>query len=1499
MISIYDHFKNDIDERSKNIITKLYSHEMDDKLMKIMLMIIYGDKFEERNIVEFRGIIDLLKESEDPLKVLNFVDQLTRSEISLDDIQILDGENSGSWKKKILTEFVCEFYGHKGCTDYGSRISQSLIRVAATRIFSDPEQSIMELPVNSVDSYNMLEGRKSVGKFGMGFFSIFYWLTEPLNGDFKRKMTIKTRYYKDEGENRTMESYEVNLKWTNEGLLVVKNDLPKNFEFNGKEQTTGTEITLDFTEYPIKDSNVKLMYNYMNRLKLIEGATIYLNDEKLNKFTSDNIVNVYISREKVVISDNASGISFETLENSLLVPSSSTKKRDTIKDVYKSPIIEEHNEELVMSGKEEPSFIILVNGVAIVKIKLSGFDSYIITLPYNSKLPVSRDDILFTSYEIDYFDRSMIELIKMLLHRRNLIEIFEAFEEYITKNKSDFLTKLMKRYRKEIELSQYILLPYTEFWKKFLEKVDPSKLPYFIYYDRPNMFNTEKKLKKFLDPISHSNVFKLRKVIIFNSGRDSDTGELSEYLFVSDEFKNDLSKVALKENRMLLVPYNDNYQVNIYDSNFFKHFDIENSFKYYITPFSISLPKIFTDSERVVINNIRNGNFNQILTTLSLMKMCVLKKFENFDYYDEPNEYYFERLTSLICTFFVNNNIDVNEVIPYIIELNSKIMNFKLSILKIYGYKPYIQVISCSNLVDVNTNYGLNISCESYKKLFKDCVTCLIDVISSQKSTGKIQYPSFSKFLPVFLNGSLFGNINTDSFLKELWEVVDNTFYPVESFIILQILRVVGYNVSAPSYISNLQNKGIKLNISGLGMYLLSELRNKVTPLSLKYYLIEDVYGNNYLLLSKIINPMVEIGTSYINYLSSKLINRSINVVGIYKFTAKQLIEYVFNNKVGNNFDQVFGKLSLEFPTYKQKERKLQILEIAVNEGTTKDFIQSVLTELIQNSTDAIRSTGGNSNVNIYIGDNTISIKDNIGFENIINIMIPFLSSKNPNDPNVTGEMGSGFFNVYRQPFVKEVNITTSFKGKKRILKAEPLVENNNVYDIIYTIDYYDTNESDGTEVRLIFNNDLSMIASLVAEATIFTKFYLSFISGIILKLNDNLVQKEFYEVYEDYGIKTYIVKDTITNSYVMTNGIPLMPLGDFIKSLDNNKAMDYNLETIFNKYCQNSIIIDINKDIYTPTQARNKVQIKPTVDIKLMNESILNGFYYALNRIYIESVFSNMHEELFRNTSSSADPTQLKISKIDKYKSFLPLFPKNFTISEINYGSIKDLMDSYIERRDKPEDESNLPQFLSVLKWFSNKEFPTQTMFDDKGNITEDITKSVPPPPPVPFTILQPFSDIYWKKLLLLYERGILITNKFGRNRTPPRIMIGSIDFSTLAYYDPSTHQIVFNKLRFDPEELRKELLKFKGKDLSSITSSFIMNKVIKQYFSSSIPTPTLVHEFGHAIDNQAHNSSSHGITNIKIRNSGNLDFEDMASQVYQEAIGLGLINEFLETVV
>lgn len=54
-----------------------------------------------------------------------------------------------------LSNIICTSIRPKlSCTTLGEKISSALIRVASSRIFSIPKQSFLELPVNSIDSYN-------------------------------------------------------------------------------------------------------------------------------------------------------------------------------------------------------------------------------------------------------------------------------------------------------------------------------------------------------------------------------------------------------------------------------------------------------------------------------------------------------------------------------------------------------------------------------------------------------------------------------------------------------------------------------------------------------------------------------------------------------------------------------------------------------------------------------------------------------------------------------------------------------------------------------------------------------------------------------------------------------------------------------------------------------------------------------------------------------------------------------------------------------------------------------------------------------------------------------------------------------------------------------------------------------------------------------------------------------------------------------------------------
>jgi hypothetical protein len=81
------------------------------------------------------------------------------------------------------------------------------------------------------------------------------------------------------------------------------------------------------------------------------------------------------------------------------------------------------------------------------------------------------------------------------------------------------------------------------------------------------------------------------------------------------------------------------------------------------------------------------------------------------------------------------------------------------------------------------------------------------------------------------------------------------------------------------------------------------------------------------------------------------MISREIEIGNMYKFSCKSLIKYVYNNDLNEN---TFQELTDSYHLFNHKDVKLQLVEISVNEGTNKCFINSILTELIQNSVDAL-----------------------------------------------------------------------------------------------------------------------------------------------------------------------------------------------------------------------------------------------------------------------------------------------------------------------------------------------------------------------------------------------------------------------------------------------------------------------------------------------------------------------------------------------------------------
>lgn len=1470
--SVYDIFKDDISEHDMKILRRagLINESVD--VMKINLLILKQFFVKESKLYDYKGFAQLLMNSKNPIATLDYIlnshddndlnnnereerIEERKEERKEERIEERIEEKRENINHKILTEFVCEIFNPNGCSALGKKISESLIRVAATRIFSEPEQSIMELPVNSVDSYNSLKGRKSVGKFGMGFFSILYWISEPLNSQYFRKLSIYSTY----NHNGSLISYVVHLKWSENGLILQKEYLeqsPINDLKNQGRLVTGTKIVLDCNQHNLSNENIQRMKDQLYKLFPIEGATIYLNSVPINRIF-DDIVNVYIANNIIIIDDNATGISDETLIKSLLVPSSSTKQRINETEPYREP-------ELVEFQRNELN--IIVNGVCINNIRLDYVDhplnlkhAFNIYMPYNSNLPVSRDNIVYLpdSIEIKVFYKSIKTLINNIaIKTGSLISIFKLLEKYVSINKSEILGKLVLKLRTTIENSNYTLIPNMDFWIRLRTTFPPNIKSKLIIYDNVNIYNTEKKLEEIFASQIRKDIYKLRNVIFGNFSKKISTNGLTTYLFLSNDVNNanDIASLALSNETTFLIPSSDNYDPEFFDGDLNK---LSVYKKYKLHP-----------------------------NVMSIAKICLLtyrRKFENFDKLSLFDDY-IQRIVLFISPMILDNDFFAS----FLSSLNSKISNIEINIS--YGSSPCIYNIPTPVFSHIDNKIEIEKIIHGEQRIderlvpaLKRILMFLVEMTWDKSGSNHVYLPDVCRY-NLFFTYQKFSSKNKIKLNQKIKEVLVGINLCVNDSELYIFLAVISH------FFFNLNNVG---NISGISSYIINEIRRKISSEELldliKIYhsnLTNGMYLYSRLLESLILS--VEQFYTYQNVARQKIF---VEISGVYKFSCKSLIEYVYNNELTESY---LSDLNETYKDFDYKKTKLQIVEISVNEGTNKSFITSVLTELVQNSVDAIRSSSNpsvNKDIDITIADNAISVRDYIGFDDIINILIPFLSSKNPNDPNVTGEMGTGFFNVYRRPWTKFVVITSIKNGKKKTVKATPLHENNIVYDIEYFVNIENTNENNMTEISIFLNRDNALLAQTVTDATVFTHSYLSFIRSANVKLNGLSVNTTSEICYPESNIteqkyseigQVLIVDNKTVSSYILTNDIPFIPLDDFISYFNSDM-----LTNLYDRFGRNSIIINLNKNIYKPTQARNKITLTPGYE-KLFFEFIYHGIYNAILSLYCKGYYY-IENEIISFTGSKCNYKQLMLSRNDDYS------PQNTKVPGLivylsgvayQFETITHLINSVISQiPDYKQIEYSTLASKVLYKWFSNKQDK-----DDDSNV-----RIVKKRETVRFEKLQIFINIYWRMFHQLIDEKILICNK--PTIEPPQIFSEDLRSDLLGYYKQSVHKIFMNMNEYDVEIFNKEISKFKELNSSNVTS-FNMNSVLLKYFSPCKPANTLLHEIGHAFTSGEHGNSYHDVTNVRILGSNNLPYDDMCLMIFKQCVERGLMNEYIETL-
>lgn len=331
----------------------------------------------------------------------------------------------------------------KICSTNGEKISNVLIKDAISHIFNVDEQFIVELIVNGFDA--QIAG-KTVGKFGMGFFSALV----PIVKNPGTVLSILTKHKPDPTESLTI-NYCAKLKIEGGILKMRMENYPEDTSFI---YTSGTQILYEFKSN-IDDNVVKNLLTEILKLQFYKKGQLFVSSdipyisEKLigelkegthfHKLNSSEIINeeyknnevfVSLNERSIIITDKGKGINSDVLLTKLLVPASSTKEIID-EEIEEDPIIifDESNITDLYARESDSKLWINVGGVNVYNNTIvtndDNFD-YVLDLELGFDVPVARNDVLLkTETDFEIIGMHISKIMDNIVHSHKNIHTFE------------------------------------------------------------------------------------------------------------------------------------------------------------------------------------------------------------------------------------------------------------------------------------------------------------------------------------------------------------------------------------------------------------------------------------------------------------------------------------------------------------------------------------------------------------------------------------------------------------------------------------------------------------------------------------------------------------------------------------------------------------------------------------------------------------------------------------------------------------------------------------------------------------------------------------------------------------------------------------------------------------------------------------------------------------------------------------------------------------------
>ncbi len=1467
-------------------------------------------------------------------------------------------------KNYKISDLVCaiinstspeEFFGRvngngKVCTQISSSIASNIIRVASRRIFTDPYRSFVEPIANSIDSYRELNGNKSnVGKFGMGFFSLLYWLQ-----DADSNITIESSYKISDDKY---------CKWS---AVLTYNLQEDQYYFNlinsvnTNDKKTGATIILNinkaFSPYgvissierafiEVKDIRINYRsYNMGNRLQQI--------NKSINPI---GVVDVKIvANTKIIFDDQAKGLSLATFLTKLLVPSVSTKTIKTFIDnsiMWDKPMSYYKPKSIPFN---ESYFIITVGDIGIYMSRKYASGLYIWALPAQTPLPVSRDDIILSDpkfYEVAL--QELKRLIDITLEKNgsidDLFDYLNTYAEYASDINIYNIIDDAKIYLTN-HPDVYLVPKYmSKFYNDIIYPITKTKTKY-ISSDLINVSKLNDHL--FSSFIIDNTTFNNMTIIVVPNvkkfGDVYNTGGLVNILFVDKNFI-DANLTDWSDKLVKISNINLYYSVDKIESNLLLDSVIKNMIISkdklivdYVYKFKDIVSTAAQKEELRYDNIVISGDILYIeLYNAIITPIYDIGKFVKYDRKVTDTLY---QIIYIAISTLINRDLEYSNELSYI-ELNPFKLNSKI-------YELF--ATSITNIIDKNIPDHDVYVIKNDKERYYLLNTFMFMYKSLTETKSRTVY-LFNPIDFLIFDMTMTGDINLQKWFVD---------YMVDKHYIYGIYMMIVIHTNTMYFIEN-RNKHFKSMVE----FIYKEISSRYSIDILKSNIEDIISGSS--TIQNLNSFMYKIYTAINQYNSIKSLQNvkfsfyDINPIKsydtFYTFNAKQLINYIFKNDV-----DLSGPINWLHNVEKDSgDIQLQSLEIAINEGTSKPFITSVITELTQNAVDASRSNitfGKNNrkcknfynnsysmitdgeikpiktvnnannpkghetilycpdNILLYIGDTStvaddtqtslsISMRDfnGIPLKGLLALMIPFYSTKKSDEATTTGEMGTGFMNVYRQPYTKNVIINTQDPQTCKVYKliATPIIENERVVDVKYQLII--SNKSSKSNIELFgtsINVNLNEFshkdsAVMITDALLFSN---NFYRAINLKMSINYksINTKLVELYNStIGSIYFDANDHEFDSVMTTNGIPFGNLSDYVN------AERFNFPSWLATYSQNGMILNLNKDSYVPVQSRKRIimsdegksalnkLIMTGVVLKILNDiAKWSKSYMTLNTSYIDYILPGF--------SYSGSPDAVKP---DTTTVFLSGRLINYSISS-EIPTISDIINAIIDSdkliKDAYMTKNQIYDIINsvgydfvddlykniVYMWFKNKKLKAIDVIVDSKNIKnnneiivvkdtndknkEKVAITLVAIPDIIINFMNDISKQAWSWIVARKDDKTL-TGNITSNRNAPFVTANQVLSKHLkGVYTSNDHHISLNPDHINIKDLEKSLTHYKKLHQTNpnAASIYLRDDIeINKFIGIKSTAVTFVHEFGHAIRNTYHNDkNSHGGFNYTI---------------------------------